>query len=939
MLRESFENRGNPALGRGLPEPVTNDFLSADQPKEAVMAAGRTRLGDREKGKADSRFSLSNLLLQDFRPADDSLESGAAAERLRSLVPMPGFLLVVHIVCVAALLAALFPLHGNLAGLFVALFATLSIDFSLWLVFKQKPLARLMPHLVVRGAALYVILSGMLWAWIAHLALAQANDTSSILSLALLSGFLAVPVALLSFPGLVAIGSFTALFVLAFIANDTRTTLLGSALALCLLRLSLVRFKDRLAQIKRRLQLDWAAQRASRFVQEFEQGGRGWFWETTVRGAISYVSDQLAADLQTPASALIGRQFTDLIGSDDRRTGETERTLGFHLSARLPFTDINVRASADSEIWWSLSGSPSFDEHGRFLGFRGIGTDLTQQRRSEEEINRLARYDSLTGLPNRMMMRRTLEEALQNKRSGPAGCALFLIDLDRFKNVNDTLGHPVGDSLLKHVAQRLTSVIGERGQIGRLGGDEFEAVLPGLDDQGSLSQLASRLIQQVSMPYTIDGHHIQIGASVGIAIVPPEGCGVDPLVRNADLALYSAKAAGRGTFCFFAPEMHEEAQDRQTLENDLRQAIGNGELRLVYQPVVNAKSEELSGFEALVRWMHPTRGLISPTVFIPLAEESGLILQLGEWVLRTACQEAASWPENIRVAVNLSPIQFTEPNLPQLIVSALATSQLAPRRLELEITEGVFLVESESTDDMFARLKQIGVRLALDDFGTGYSSLGYLKKAPFDKIKIDQSFVRGAATMGSRNAAIIRAIVSLAESLGMDTTAEGAETHDELTLIRELGCSHIQGYIFGRPMEAEDARGLAAEHKKVSADGFQFNRPPRQGLLKLANVQWNGMQFQVRVRNISAGGAMVEGDRILPTGASVQLDLPEAGSIGAEVRWAEARRMGLQFDEAFDIRKLNAVKPRDTGDYRAEYLRGQQPDDRRPLRATGNPRY
>ena len=282
--------------------------------------------------------------------------------------------------------------------------------------------------------------------------------------------------------------------------------------------------------------------------------------------------------------------------------------------------------------------------------------------------------------------------------------------------------------------------------------------------------------------------------------------------------------------------MHSEAQDRQTLESDLRKAIARGELQLQYQPVVNAQTEELSGFEALVRWHHPTRGVVSPAVFVPLAEEAGLILSIGEWVLRTACLEAAKWPENIRVAVNLSPIQFVEPTLPATIVSAIANAGIQPRQLELEITEGVFLAENDATDDMFAKLKGIGVRLALDDFGTGYSSLGYLKKAPFDKIKIDQSFVRGAAKSGSRNAAIIRAIVTLAESLGMDTTAEGAETHDELTMIRELGCSHIQGYIFGRPMNLEDAGKLAAENKAVTADGFQFNRPPRHGLINVATL-------------------------------------------------------------------------------------------------------
>jgi EAL domain-containing protein (putative c-di-GMP-specific phosphodiesterase class I) len=291
-----------------------------------------------------------------------------------------------------------------------------------------------------------------------------------------------------------------------------------------------------------------------------------------------------------------------------------------------------------------------------------------------------------------------------------------------------------------------------------------------------------------------------------------------------------------------------------------------------------------------------------------MAEETGLILQVGEWVLRTACEDAAKWPENIRVAVNLSPVQFCEPGLPQTVLSALANSQLPPRQLELEITEGVFLVESDSTENMFASLKAIGVRLALDDFGTGYSSLGYLKKAPFDKIKIDQSFVRGAAKQDSRNAAIVRSIVNLAQSLQMETTAEGAETHDELELIRSLGCSHVQGYIFGRPMNAEEALRLAQQNKAVTAEGFQFNRPPRQGLLKLASLQWNGMQMPARVRNISTGGALLECDRTIPADSNVQLEVPGCGCLGGQVRWSEAGRMGIQFEEEFDLRRLVSGK-------------------------------
>jgi diguanylate cyclase (GGDEF)-like protein len=461
-----------------------------------------------------------------------------------------------------------------------------------------------------------------------------------------------------------------------------------------------------------------------------------------------------------------------------------------------------VRARTEKDISWSLSGSPNFDSYGRFLGFRGIGTDLTEQRRSEAEIARLARFDSLTGLPNRVQMRQMLEEALRNAAERKRGCSLFLIDLDRFKNVNDTLGHPAGDELLRQVAQRLTRVIGEQGQVGRLGGDEFKAVLPALDDEGRLASLANALIHQISKPFLIEGQNVSIGASVGIAIASPAGACADALIRDADLALYAAKDAGRGTHCFFAPDMHSDAKDRQVLEADLRNAITREELKLLFQPQVNSVTEEVVGFEALLRWDHPTRGVIMPADFVPLAEECGLISGIGAWVIRTACAEAAKWPEHISVAVNLSPLQFTNLGLPGVIMNALASAHLAPSRLELEITESVFLDDSPATDETFAKLKGLGLKLVLDDFGTGYSSLGYLKKAPFDKIKIDQSFVRGAAAAESRNAAIVKAIVGMAEGLGMETTAEGAETADELALIRQLGCSQVQGYIFGRPMAA-----------------------------------------------------------------------------------------------------------------------------------------
>ena len=644
---------------------------------------------------------------------------------------------------------------------------------------------------------------------------------------------------------------------------------------------------------------------AQQLIREYEDHGAGWFWQTDRNGNITYLSGKVAREIAGAGTDPIGRRLNAVFRMDEDTTG-TERTLNFHLSSRTSFSEYSVRLAGDAsaERWFSISGSPIADDLGRFQGFVGSGSDLTEKRRSEAEITKLALFDSLTGLANRQRMRSALDKLLAPSHGARRQAGLLLLDLDRFKAVNDTLGHQVGDTLLMQVGQRLQRVVGESGLIGRLGGDEFKVVLPDEVNRDLLGELARSIIASISQPYFIENASITIGCSIGIAIAPEDGGDTETLIRNADLALYAAKADGRGVHRFYKEELLVGAQSRKQLEDDLRHALASDQLHVAYQPVVSTKSEEIVGYEALVRWTHPTRGAISPAEFVPVAEECGLIESIGEWVLRTACLEAAKWPEHIRVAVNLSPIQFVEPSLPATIVSAIANAGIQPRQLELEITEGVFLAENDATDDMFAKLKNIGVRLALDDFGTGYSSLGYLKKAPFDKIKIDQSFVRGAAKSGSRNAAIIRAIVTLAESLSMDTTAEGAETHDELTMIRELGCSHIQGYIFGRPMNPDDAGRLAAENKEVTADGFQFNRPPRQGILKVASLQFNGMSMPVRVRNISTGGALLECDRMLPVESKVQLDLPGCGNLGAEVRWAEARRMGLQFEDEFDLRRL-----------------------------------
>ncbi|MFL5334917.1 MAG: putative bifunctional diguanylate cyclase/phosphodiesterase, partial [Geminicoccaceae bacterium] len=599
--------------------------------------------------------------------------------------------------------------------------------------------------------------------------------------------------------------------------------------------------------------------RAEGLIEEFETSGKGWFWETGRDGTLSYISESVARALGREPSDLLERPFADLISTETAEGGATsERTLGFYLSSHVAFQDLILRAKTKNEIWWSLSGRPVHDEFGRFFGFRGFASDLTKMRQSEVELDRLARQDSLTGLPNREVLRRALDDALVGAARRKHRCSVFLLDLDRFKAVNDTLGHPAGDTLLRLVALRLREEVGKLGQVGRLGGDEFEVVLPAASSQPELSQLAQAIIDSLSRPYTINGTVVSIGASVGIVTSDYDDRTSDDLMRDADLALYAAKAAGKGCFRFFAPEMHEAARERQIMESDLRVALEKDQLRVVFQPSVDASSEAVTGFEALIRWDHPEQGPVSPAMFIPLAEEIGLINEIGEWVLRQACAEAAKWPQHISVAVNLSPIQFKDHALPATVAAVLSEAGLAAKRLELEITEGVLLNNDGHVHDMIDSLKRVGVKLALDDFGTGYSSLSYLLRVPFDKIKIDQSFVRGASDPESRNAALIRAMVSLASDLQMQTTAEGVETQDELLLIRNLGCSLVQGYIFGKPMPAEEALVLATQGALARPDAHLTQREPRMRIIRAALLHYQGQVKGARLRNISSGGALVE---------------------------------------------------------------------------------
>jgi diguanylate cyclase (GGDEF)-like protein len=438
-----------------------------------------------------------------------------------------------------------------------------------------------------------------------------------------------------------------------------------------------------------------------------------------------------------------------------------------------------------------------------------IVESLRSFQRNNARINFLAHHDALTTLPNRRLFHDRVVLALEEGRFG-RHCAVFCLDLDHFKAVNDTLGHPVGDLLLQQVAARLAGCVRDGDTVARLGGDEFAIVLLRIGGRAECAKLAQRVIESVSQPYEINGHQLIIGTSVGIAMTPCADPTVDAMLKNADTALYRAKGEGRSTYRFFEPDMDLAQQQRHMLKLDMRAALAHRQFELYYQPLVNVNTREVSGFEALIRWHHPSRGMVSPAEFIPLAEETGMIVQIGAWALLQACTDAATWPDHIKVAVNLSPLQFRDRNLVPTVQLALDQTGLPPWRLELEITEGVLLHDNDATLATLHKLRDLGMRISMDDFGTGYSSLSYLRSFPFDKIKIDQSFIRDLSETGE-SAAIVRAVTGLSSSLGMWTTAEGVETEEQLARLIAEGCTEVQGYLFSPPKPASEVFRLIAD--------------------------------------------------------------------------------------------------------------------------------
>ena len=551
-------------------------------------------------------------------------------------------------------------------------------------------------------------------------------------------------------------------------------------------------------------------------LKEFEDNANDWLWETDGEMRLVHLSDRIADVSGIPREAWSGEKLTALL--DRIAAPESWATLEqarADFDARRSFRDIVLEVRIHGQQrWWRMTGTPTYVGANTFAGYRGVGADITDKKRAENALSFLALHDGLTDLPNRVYFEKRLEQASAALEQG-VGFAVCCLDLDDFKDVNDSFGHAIGDRLLRLVAERLSKHADKDIFIARLAADEFTILLTGdiAASRERLATFAKLIIAEIGQPMNFEGVNAHVGVGIGIAMAPEHGD--HEILRRADLALLESKAQGKNSLNFYQAHMDKQVDERRALASDLRVAMANDEFLLHFQPLVNAATEEIQGFEALLRWRHKTRGFVSPVEFIPLAEETGVIVPLGEWTLRQACRTAASWPLPLKIAVNLSPIQFRYSDLPALVACALEESGLPPHRLELELTESAFLEATQLTQTTLQKLRALGVRMSLDDFGTGYSSLSYLRRIPFDKIKIDRCFVQDLPD-DTRDLSIVRAVVDIATAMGMAITAEGVETSEQSRCLLQQGCHQLQGYLFSRPVPAEGALALMQTQRRIA---------------------------------------------------------------------------------------------------------------------------
>ena len=707
---------------------------------------------------------------------------------------------------------------------------TPAVELTLWLVslaflltymigHKHRLRGRVihsLPRSTINRAAYYSILFGIVWSFPARFFFEHANQGQQ-LAMCSMTATMRAAAAFIFSP----IPAAAAAYVVIMGVGMTRMLTTTDSLAIAAIgpiytaaMLSLVLMNGR--SFIQRACLDIAlAEReetVSLLLREYESSDADWLWHTNSQLKFGNVSPRFARAIGRDTAELEGLSLLDLFNSAPDADPATRRSVAAaHLavSRRDALSDVVIPLAVGDQVKCiELSGRPTFSRRGRFTGYQGVGSDVSADRLAAERIAHMARHDALTGLPNRVQLLESLDRAIASATRSGRDCAVLLLDLDRFKAINDSLGHIAGDHLLQQVARSFETVISEEMTAGRLGGDEFAIVVPEFESREELEQLCLGLVGTLQGPFHYQDQRLFVGASIGVALGPSDAGTVEDLIRNADLALYRAKDGSGNEIRFYESSLHVRAEERRRIELALRSAIDNGEMSLAYQPVVDAQSERICGFEALLRWHNQELGEISPAKFIPLAEETGVLGRIGEWVLRTACREAATWPDDIALAVNVSPRQLREPSFIVTLVSALTQAGLQPHRLELEVTESVFLELSGTTQKVLDQIQSLGVGLAMDDFGTGYSSLGYLRKAAFDTLKIDRSFVHAISERNPESLAIIRAVVALAGSLGMKTVAEGVATAEQRRLVQTLGCDRIQGYFYSYPVAAPEVRKL-----------------------------------------------------------------------------------------------------------------------------------
>lgn len=632
-------------------------------------------------------------------------------------------------------------------------------------------------------------------------------------------------------------------------------------------------------------------------LDELENSGLGWFWASDSEGNLTYLSAAIAERLDIGLDELLGRPLPAIFAPID---GDfSTRSLSLKLSARKSFTGFAVRSVRRPEsMVLRLAGQPIFDSGNTFLGFRGTGADITQEYHREAETQKLAKFDSLTGLSNRHRMAHQIETTLTAFKLAKRNCAVLMLDLDKFKQVNDTLGHAAGDELLKQVASRLKRSIERECEIGRLGGDEFQVMIPDLDDRGELGDIAMKIITMIKQPYSLEEGRCVIGCSVGIAVAPHDGVTGDEIVRSADLALYAAKNGGRGQYRFYSGDLENEAIFRRRLEADLETAVREKQLFLKYEPIVDARSQKVRSLEAHICWNHEQRGEIDEEEFASILDGSSSVIEVGKWAIGEACRHAAYWPASVNVAVNVPVPLFNNDDFVDELGRLLHETDMAPNRLELEISESVFYGDTNAVDRTLARLFKLGVRLTLDEFGSGYSSLAYLRRAPFDMIKIDENLIAEADRHDSRELGLIRAIVALSGALDMQTIANGIESNTLLASLLDCGIDRVEGPIFSDPVNRDVVESeLLGEAWTIEPSGDRLKRARRRTVYRKIQVIHDDHSYAVTLRNLSKTGALIQGLADVPKGTQFVVDLGGGQLAVATVTRSMSDTQGLEFEQ------------------------------------------